>query len=92
MNLNSPQLLEPMFYFLDGLIRECGDYLYLVVVCASIPLIGWILSGGLRRKQAQPCSFISILVMRPPSRPPIPPMIGSERETFPDDDEDSFAA
>ena len=92
MNLNAPQLLEPVFHFLDGLIRDYGDYLYMAVVCVSFPLIGWILSGGLRRKQSQPGSFISILVIRPPSQPPIPPMIESERETFPDDDEDSFAA
>ena len=42
-------LLDPMFHWLDGLIREDGVYLYMLLVYFSIRLIAWILSGGLRR-------------------------------------------
>jgi hypothetical protein len=52
MNLNGSELLEPVFHFLDGLIHDHGDILYMGLVYASIPLIAWILSGGLRRKQS----------------------------------------
>ena len=41
-----------MFHWLDGLIYDEGDYLYLMFVYVSLPLIAWILSGGLRRRQA----------------------------------------
>jgi hypothetical protein len=45
-------LLNPVFHWLDGLIYDEGDYLYLMFVYVSLPLIAWILSGGLRRRQA----------------------------------------
>ena len=45
-------LLEPVFHWLDGLIHEDGDYLYMVLVYVSLPLIAWILSGGLRRSSS----------------------------------------
>jgi hypothetical protein len=45
-------LLNPVFHWLDGLIHDEGDYLYLMRVHVSLPLITWILSGGLRRSQA----------------------------------------
>jgi hypothetical protein len=43
-------LLKPVFDWLDGLIRDQGDYLYMLLVYVSIPLVAWIL-GGLRRSQ-----------------------------------------
>lgn len=90
--MTEAQFTQPVFQFLDHAIREYGDYLYMGLVFASIPLIGWILSRGFRQKRPQLHSFISILVVRPPP-PPIPPlMIPPERVPFASEDENSFSA
>ena len=94
MNSHPVQLLEPVFHFLDPMIYEQGDVLYMVLVYASIPLIVWILKGGLRRKTSRqtPAIIVPIIVIRPPSPPPpLPPVIGEspEREQRPSDDDDS---
>ena len=94
--MNGPELVQPVFHFLDGLIRDHGDLLYLGLVYASIPLIVWILCGGLRRKNSAWQPHTSIIVTlapgRPPTQPPLlpPPIIGNERASNPS--EDSFAA
>jgi hypothetical protein len=64
------------------MIREYGDVLYILLVYASIPLIAWILSGGLRRKQSRQLNHPSIIVIWLPVRPPPlpPPIIGDEPE------------
>jgi hypothetical protein len=101
MNSHPVQLLEPVFHFLDRMIYEYGDVLYMVLVYLAIPLIVWILTGGLRRKSARQTSGITvpIIVIRsqsPASPPPLPPVIGEspERGQWPSDDDDSssFAA
>jgi hypothetical protein len=91
--MTEAQFIQPVFQFLDNAIQEYGDYLYMGLVFSAIALIGWILSGGLRRKRPQLHSFISIFVVRPSAQPsPIsPPMIRGEREPFSGDDEDSFS-
>ena len=33
-------LLKPVFDWLDGLIRDHGDYLFMLLVYVSIPLVG----------------------------------------------------
>lgn len=50
MHLNAPELLQPVFDFLDGLIRDYGDILFMLFTYATIPFLVWVLSGGLRRK------------------------------------------
>lgn len=95
MNQHPVQLLEPVFKFLDTLIAEHGHILYMVLVYAAIPVIAWILSGGLRRRlsRREPGPSVSIIVIRPPACPPPlpPPLIRNERDSFTDDDGDSFA-
>jgi|ERR1700674_3144207 hypothetical protein len=90
-------LLEPVFHWLDGLIHEDGDYLYMVLVYVSLPLIAWILSGGLRRRQArqQHIATIPIIVIRHTVEPPplpLPPEIPPDDRPPADDDAQSFAA
>lgn len=94
MIMTEAQFMQSVFHFLDAAIQEYGDYLYMGLVFAAIPLIGWILSRGLRRNPPQLHSYISVLVVRPPQQPPpIPPRImRGEPEPFPGDDEDSFSA
>jgi hypothetical protein len=96
MHAYGPEILDPVFHFLDRLIHDYGDILYMGLVYTSIPLIAWILSGGLRRKPSRPVSAtpLSIIVIRPPSYPPpLPPtIIGSERDPGANEDGDSFAA
>ncbi len=40
-------LFKPVFNFLDSLIRDQGDRLYVMFFYLCLLLIGWILSGGL---------------------------------------------
>jgi hypothetical protein len=91
MNLNPAELLNPIFNALDTLIEDDGVYLYLVLVWLALLAIGWILSGGLRRKRPQGNSVTVIpaiiFTMQPPLQSP-PPIIGIEvDQTWNGDDE-----
>ncbi len=92
-------LLKPMFNFLDRLIRDQGDRLYIMFFYLCVILIGWMLSGGLRRRPSRPNPLLSrpIIVILPSVQPPpLPPIIGEqpERGQRPSADRDgtSFAA
>jgi hypothetical protein len=90
-------LLKPVFHWLNGLIHDYGDYLYMVLVYVSIPLIVWILSGGLRRRLPRQPSItaIPIIVIRQTVEPPplpLPPEIPPYDRPSSDDDFESFAA
>jgi len=87
--------LAPIFHWLDEMIRDQGDLLYMGLGYAAIPLIVWILCGGLRRKDSARQSLTSIIVILAPVRPPPPPpppIIGREGDLSSGNDEDSFAA
>jgi hypothetical protein len=73
MNLN-PKVLDPVFHFLDGIIAEYGDYLFLAFVWLSLLVLAWLFSGGLRRKfPNQPHVRAGIgIVIRPPGPQPTP--------------------
>ena len=81
MNLNPAELLNPIFNALDTLIEDDGVYLYLVLVWLALLAIGWILSGGLRRRRPQGNTVTVIpaiiFTMQPPLQSP-PPIIGIE--------------
>ncbi len=72
MNLNPATVLNPVFNALDSLIENEGVYLYLVFVWLALLAIGWILSGGLRRKRPQGNSVTVIpaiiFTMQPPTQ------------------------
>lgn len=88
-------LLKPVFDWLDELIHDHGDYLYMLLVYVSIPLVAWILSGGLRRRLPRQTSItaIPIIVIRPPSPPPpLPPNFCGNFQPHSDDDIQSFDA
>ena len=50
MYSNPVELLLPVFDFLNGIVRDYGDILFILFVFAAIPFLIWVLSGGLRRK------------------------------------------
>jgi hypothetical protein len=90
MNLNPAELLNPIFNALDSLIENYGVYLYLVLVWLALALIGWIFSGGLRKRMKGNSATVIpaiIFTMQPPMQSP-PPIIGIEvKQTWNDDDE-----
>ncbi len=73
MNLN-PKMLDPVFHFLDGIIAEYGDYLFLAFVWLSLLVLAWVFSGGLRRKfPNQPHVRAGIgIIIQPPGPQPTP--------------------
>lgn len=77
MNLHPVQVLDPVFNFLDRLIRDDGDILFMVFVYAAIPFLVWVLCGGLRRKllRGKPMPHVApvIGVHIPLGQPPPPP-------------------
>jgi len=93
--MSGPELLEPVFEVLDTLIAEHGHIVYLVFVYVSVPLIAWILSGGLRRRLTQRGSATAspIIVIWRTSTPPAlsPDAAGDYRSPLHDDDQ-SFDA
>jgi hypothetical protein len=95
VNLNTPELMEPVFRFLDGLIADYGLYLYMAMVWASPFLIAWVLKGGLRRKLSRWDSGTAtrIIIIQPPVCPPPlpPPAIRDAPDSGCANDEDSFA-
>ena len=88
-------LLKPVFDCLDGLIHDHGDYLYVLLVYVSIPLVAWILVGGLRRRLPRRTSIttIPIIVIRTAATPPpLPPDVGGDYQPPWDHDVQSFDA
>jgi hypothetical protein len=89
-NLEMLKLLDHFFQALDGLIDDFGVYLYLVFVWLALAVIGWILSGGLRKRMNGNSATVIpgiIFSMHPPTQSP-PPIIGIEIEqTWSGDDE-----
>ena len=93
MNVNPAELLKllpPIFNAPDSLIENDGVYLYLVFVWLALLAIGWIFSGGLRKRlKGNPVTVIPAIIftMQPPIQSPSP-IIGIEVEqTWNGDDE-----
>jgi hypothetical protein len=85
MSLNPAELLNPVFNALDGLIENYGVYLYLGFVWLALLAIGWILSGGLRKRmKGNAATVIPAVIFTMQS----PPVIGIEvDQTWNGDDE-----
>jgi len=89
MHLNAPELLQPVFDFLDGIIRDYGDILFMLFTYAAIPFLVWVLCGGLRHtllagKRGASASPVTVIYLplglsRPPPEP-LQPLIGRDYE------------
>ena len=85
MNLNPAELLKllnPVFNTRDGLIENDGVYLYLVFVLLALLAIGWIFSGGLRKRMKGNSVTVVpgiIFTVQPPMQSP-PPTIGIKHQ------------
>ena len=87
MRVYGPELLHPVWDFLDGMIRDYGDILFMLFTYAAIPFLVWVLCGGLRRKvlagkgapDISPLTAIYLPLAPPRPRPePLPPLIGQD--------------
>ena len=91
MNVNPADVLNPIFNALDALIQNYGVYIYLVFVWLSLAVIGWVLSGGLRRKSQDGNSATVvpgiIFTMQPPTQSPPPIISIGVEQTWDGDDE-----
>jgi hypothetical protein len=96
MHLNAPELSQPVFHFLDAIIRDYGLHIYMVMVWLAPLLIVWILTGGFwrRRTRQQRPGEIQIILIQPSAKPPpLPPVIPRENAPQSDDgSSQSFAA
>ena len=57
---------------LDGFVHEQALYFLIGVICLLLALLGWVLSGGLRRKGGQPMCHIRPAIVIHLSEPPPP--------------------
>ena len=77
MNPHPVHALDPVFDYLDGLIRDHGDILFMAFTYAAIPFLIWVLCGGLRRRffRGRPMPHVPpvIVIHIPIGRPPPPP-------------------
>ncbi len=80
MNSHPVYLLEPVFRFLDNLIHDHGDLLYVLFVYIAIPLIAWILGRRSGRKKINGNHTFVLVIRQPAGPPPIPPVIRWEFE------------
>jgi hypothetical protein len=90
MNLNPATVLNPVFNCLDALISDYGVYLYLVFVWLALLAVGWIFSGGLRKrlKGNSATAIPAVIIMTPPPiQSPSPIIIVEVEQTWNDDDE-----
>lgn len=73
MSTHPVQMLDPVFRFLDELIRDYGHLLYMGLVYAAIPLCLWILFGGSRRKSSteqSPAPWVIVIHQPAEHKPP----------------------
>lgn len=97
MSTHPVHALDPVFRFLDDLIRDYGHLLYMGLVYAAIPLCLWILFGGSRRKSSveqSPAPRI-IVIHQPAERTPPPeevfdPFKQPREPDWPDEDDDRY--
>jgi hypothetical protein len=95
MNTHPVVLLEPMFRWLDGIIRGYGLSIYMALVWLSPLLIAWILSGGFWRRpprQRRTAKAPPILRQSTSKPPPLPPIATRSNNFASDDDSQAFAA
>jgi hypothetical protein len=67
MNSHPVHLLAPVFHFLDRMIHEHGDILYMLFVYVAVPLAAWLLGRRCARKKIKRGNTF-VLVIRPPGK------------------------
>jgi len=91
MKLNPAEVLNPVFNCLDALISDYCVYLYLVFVGLALLAIGWIFSGGLRKRmKGNSATAIPAVIITPPPIQSPSPIIGIEVEQAWNDDDETM--
>lgn len=92
MSTHPVHALNPVFEFLDGLIRDQGDILFTGFAPVPLAVIVWILCGGMRRKSRgesapePPVVFIHLPGSSPPPAEEFNPFPPPREPDGPDDD------
>jgi hypothetical protein len=79
MHLDPFYFLDPVFRFVDRVIADYGDLLFVPFAYGMLALLIWVLSGGLRRKfrPGRQNATTHIIIIQPPAQPPpLPPALG----------------
>lgn len=89
MNAHPVQILAPVFQFLDRMIHEHGDILYMLLVYIAVPIVAWLLGRRAGRKKIKR-GHTFVLVVRPPVQSSeMPPVIRWNFDA-PDDESGPF--
>lgn len=82
--------MNPIFRFLDWMLREHGGFLSALVVYVAIPFAAWALGRRSGRKKVKQ-GHTFVLVIRPPAQSSgVPPIIRWNFEPPSDDDSSPF--
>jgi len=86
--MNSIALLEPVIHWWERFSQANPGIGFMAFVYGAVLVVVWMFS---RLRPTRPWLDAVTIIIIHQSQPPLPPVIGRQREPFEDDDSDSFA-
>ena len=87
--MNSITLLEPVIHWWERFSQANPGIGFMAFVYGAVLVIVWMFS---RLRPTRPwLDAVTLIIIHQSQPPPLPPVIGRQRESFEDDDSDSFA-